>query len=59
MYTYIKGKLRHSFLQFKLLPSDRQLVHHECYLHRCASDQRLLEIPSSCRRIADDNPSII
>ena len=39
----------------ELLPSDRQLVHHEYNLHRCANDQRLLEIPSSCRRIADDN----
>lgn len=47
---------RGSFPQNKLLPSDRQLVHHECYLHRCASDQRLLEIPASCRRITGDNP---
>ena len=46
-----------SFLQFKLLPSDRQLVHHEFILHRCASDQRLLEIPASCHRISDDNPA--
>ena len=47
-----------SFPQVKLLPSDRQLVHHECYLHRCASDQRLLEIPSSCCRVSGNNPAI-
>jgi len=54
----LKLKPRLSFPQFKLLPSDRQLVHHECYLHRGGSDPRLLEIPSSCRRIPDDNPFI-
>ena len=44
-----------SFLLSELLPSDRQLVHHGFKLHRCASDQRLLEIPASCHRISGDN----
>ncbi len=48
-----------SFHQSELLPSDRQLVHHECMLHRCVADQRLLEIPSSCHRVSGDNPLVI
>ena len=54
-FPIVKSLSTSSFLQFKLLPSDRQLVHHEFNLHRCASDQRLLEIPASCHRISDDN----
>jgi len=47
------------FLQsYKFRPSDRQLVHLESKLHRCASDQRLLEIPASCLRVTEDNPLI-
>ena len=31
-----KIRFRSCFHQNKLLPSDRQLVHHEYFLHRCA-----------------------
>ena len=30
----------------------------ELCLHRCAGDQRLLEIPSSCCRVSGNNPAI-
>ena len=56
---HINPQFIHSFPQLKLLPSDGQLVHHGSKLHRCASDQRLLEIPASCHRISDDNPAQI
>jgi len=44
------------FPQTELLPSDRQLVHHGSVVHRCVTNQRLLEIPSSCCRVTGNNP---
>ena len=55
------NNINHSnFLQFKLLPSGRQLVHHEvCSFTVAPSDQRLLGIPASCHRVSGDNPNIL
>jgi len=56
----MKNELIHfRFLYYELLPSDRRLVHNGGLFHRCGYDQRLLEIPSSCCRIADNNPTDI
>ena len=47
---------RPDFPPSELLPSDRQLVHHGLIVHRCVTNQRLLEIPSSCSRVTGNNP---
>lgn len=57
MYYLLKVLFCGDFPQTELRPSDRQLVHHGFILHRCGTNQRLLEIPSSCCRVTGNNPS--